>query len=635
MQLSLAAAASSQPGPEGLDADWRERARLELARVWGYSAFRPLQEDAIGQILDRRDSVVILPTGGGKSLCYQLPAILMEGTAIVFSPLISLMKDQVDTLDSMGIAVGCLNSAMPESERGETVRRYRRGELKLLYCAPERLDADSFRELMEERPPSCFIIDEAHCISEWGHDFRPAYRGLGRLRKQFPEISIHAFTATATEAVRADVARALGLRDPHWLVGEFERDNLHYAVRYRQNLLKQVLEIVEKYPGEGGIVYCISRKDVDELAKSLKEKGISALPYHAGLSDEKRQKHQEKFVMEKVQVMVATVAFGMGIDRSNVRYVIHAGMPKTVENYQQEAGRAGRDGLTSECVVLFSDADVAKWLRIMGDARTETEKILLQKMKEMAGFCQQPLCRQRFLVEYFGQAYAPGKCGSCDYCKGEYPKVDDSVMTARKILSGVARVKERFGASHVAQVLHGADTERVRQFGHHLQSTWGLMKDVPAPTLVQFVNQLVHAGYLIREPEHSTLRLSEAGHLLMRDGEGEIQLYQPLIPPKETREARASRKKKGGAASSGPVTEYDRSLFETLRTLRRTIAEEQNVPPFIIFSDATLRHMAANSPRTMGTFRLISGVGEAKLEAYGRRFIDAIITYGEGGHSAP
>lgn len=596
-----------------------------LKQYWGYDSFLPLQDQAIQAILNRQDSLVILPTGSGKSLCYQLPVLMMSGTAVVVSPLVSLMKDQVDTLNSLGISAGILNSAMSENDRQQAIQTLRQGGYKLFYVAPEGLAKPSFLDLLTQCELAYFVIDEAHCISQWGHDFRAAYRELGQLRERFPTVGIHAFTATATEPVRDDIVQALNLRHCTPIVGHFDRPNLLYRVQYRTNLMKQLCDILDRYPDEGGVIYCISRKDVDELAASLKTKGYNALPYHAGLTADARQRHQDAFMNERVNIIVATIAFGMGIDRSNIRFVIHTGMPKSIENYQQEAGRAGRDRLNAECVLLYSGVDVVKWRTIMGEPMTDYDRLSLEKLFEMSDYCQQSICRHRFLVEYFGQAFEKSNCQHCDYCLGEFEELEDSLVVAQKILSCVARVKERFGAHHVAQVLSGANTEKIRQFNHDLLSTYGLLSEYSAKDIQLWIDQLLYQDFLLRDPQYGSLIITGFGKQLLK-GERSVSLAKPQKPQK------ASKRSKSIDTEPDWQTE-DAKLFEALRQLRRTIATEQNVPPYIVFGDATLKEMVRHKPITLNRFKGIKGVGYQKLETLCPRFMEVIIKH--VGQSAP
>ena len=598
--------------------------RSLLKQYWGYESFLPIQEDAVNAILQRQDSLVILPTGGGKSLCYQLPVLRMGGTAVVISPLLSLMKDQVDTLRNLGISAGFLNSTLSDKERSETIRKLRAGEFQLLYMAPERFTGPDFFDLLRQCNIAYFVIDEAHCISQWGHDFRAAYRELGQLRAQLPEVSIHAFTATATPPVRNDIIHELNLTNYRLMIGDFERPNLLYRVQYRSNLQKQLSEIISRHPKEGGIVYCISRKDVDSTYESLKKQGHSVLPYHAGLTPNQREANQEAFLTEQVDIVVATVAFGMGIDRSNIRYVIHTGMPKSVEHYQQEAGRAGRDRLEAECVLLYSGADVMKWREIMGKPQTATDHAALDKLFEMSNYAQRVTCRHKFLVEYFGQPYAKANCGRCDSCLGEFESLPDCVTVAQKILSCVYRVGEKFGATHVASVLHGSKREKILQFQHDRLSTFGLLAEYRQDDIQQWIDQLINQGFLLRDPEYGALRLTLAGGQLLKTREGEVLLSKPVERERKERAERSRKRSTSAGSEAADWTDLDGELFEALRQCRLTLAKANRVAPFIVFGDVTLREMVDLKPITLAAFRELKGVGERKLAEFCPHFLTVV-----------
>ncbi|MEQ9071095.1 MAG: ATP-dependent DNA helicase RecQ, partial [Gimesia chilikensis] len=479
-----------------------------LHEYWGYSEFRPLQQSAMTSVLEGRDSLVVLPTGGGKSLCYQAPALCMEGTAVVVSPLISLMKDQVDTLRVCGISAACLNSSLDQEEARQVFRDLRAGKIKLLYVAPERLMLEGMLSMLAEIKLAYIVIDEAHCVSMWGHDFRPHYRELQELKRIFPQCGIHAYTATATELVRNDIASQLGLQDPELLIGSFDRPNLSYTVARRSNRFSQVCEVIDRHPDEPGVIYCISRADVESLSESLNDAGYETRPYHAGLPDAERAGNQEAFIQDQIDVIVATIAFGMGIDKPNVRYVIHAGLPKSLENYQQESGRAGRDGLEAECVLLYSEQDAMIWQRILEDQPDESKASAFESLQAMQNYCHAFDCRHRYLMRHFGQDLEEDCETACDLCRGEFKQVDDAQVIGQKILSSVYRQDQNFGASYTAAVLKGSKDKKVLNNGHDQLSTYGLLKGESLTTIRSWLNQLVTQGFLTKTAEYQQLRIT-------------------------------------------------------------------------------------------------------------------------------
>jgi ATP-dependent DNA helicase RecQ len=603
-----------------------------LHRVWGFSEFRPLQREAMHAILGARDSVVVLPTGGGKSLCFQAPAVVdagsdrpgpaCRGLALVISPLISLMKDQVDGLRVDGVAAAYLNSTLLPYERDEVLASVREDRCRLLYVSPERIAGDGsqgLRRMLQQAGLRFIAVDEAHCISQWGHDFRPEYRQLGRLREDFPGVSFHAFTATATERVRRDIVTELRLQQPLELVGSFDRPNLVYRVLRRGNLHGQLLTILARHERESGIVYCSSRKEVEALAEWLKGEGRSAVPYHAGLADEVRSRHQEMFLDERVDIVVATVAFGMGIDRSNVRFVVHAGAPRSPEHYQQESGRAGRDGLPAECVLIYAGSDFVRWKQMLeGNGEwNESARTLLRDMERYAAGMR---CRHQSLVEYFGQPYERAGCGACDWCLKELDPVADSRTLARKILSCVARVRQTWGTAHVTDVLTGKATDKVLAAGHHDLSTFGLLKEEAPVAIRGYIEQLVGGGLLAREGDpYPVLRLTAVGTALLR-GEGDCVLYREVKPPPSRKRSRS------GVRDTFAVT-VDSDLFDVLRDVRLRLARERGVPPYVIFHDTTLRDMVERRPQTVDDLHEVYGVGAKKAADFGDAFLDAIRTF--------
>ena len=593
-----------------------------LERYWGYTSFRPLQREAMQAILDGRDSLVVLPTGGGKSICFQAPALVRGGLAVVVSPLISLMKDQVDTLVGNGVPAACYHSALAPDVRAGVTAGLREGRYRLLYVAPERLVGEprgGIVSLLDRQPPSFVAIDEAHCISQWGHDFRPEYRQLATLRQYWPDVGVHAFTATATARVRHDIVSQLQLRQPEQLVGSFDRPNLVYRVLARATLKKQIQDVLARHERQAGIVYCQSRREVDALAEWLVSIDVGAVPYHAGLPDDVRHRHQDAFLNEEADVVVATVAFGMGIDRSDVRFVVHAGAPQSLEHYQQESGRAGRDGLDAECVLIYSAADFLKW-RAMLEKNGEWTEARRALMRDMERYASSVGCRHRRLVGYFGERFPKEDCGACDYCLGELETMPDAVTLARKILSAVARVQQRFGAAHVTNVLRGSDSEQVRARGHERLSVFGLLRGASIDEVRGYLDQLAARG-LLRQTEdaYPVLQLTADGLGLLRD-----PAAVPDLVLARQRKPEKSRSQPRSRVETESWDGVDREIFERLRALRLRLARERSVPPYVIFHDTTLRELARLKPATPEEMRHVYGVGARKAEELGRLFIDAI-----------
>jgi ATP-dependent DNA helicase RecQ len=604
-----------------------------VKRHWGFGSLRPLQEMAMRAVLETRDSVVVLPTGGGKSLCYQAPAVYQGGVTVVLSPLLALMKDQVDNLEACGVSAVRIDSSQGPDDRRIAEQRLAAGEARLLFASPERLVSGDFGQLLRRLPVRSFAIDEAHCISHWGHDFRPEYRQLKRIKELFPHTSVHAYTATATEQVRRDIASQLALLEPAYLVGDFDRPNLNYRVLPRHDLQRQVLEVLGRHKGEAGIIYCLSRRDVDELTGLLQQRGFKAMAYHAGMALDQRERTQDAFAKERVDLIVATVAFGMGIDRSNIRLVLHATMPKSIEHYQQETGRAGRDGLEAECVLLHSGRDLQTWKSIMEKSAAESGagpeylENALRHLNDMDRYARGAVCRHRSLVEYFGQKHASETCMACDLCLGDNASVPDATVIGQKILSCVARVEERFGISHVIDVLHGDENEKVARFGHEKLSTFGLLKDRHKVDIRDWIYQLISQQVLIQndlaldaERKVSILGLNERSWEVMR-GKRQVKLLQ-LVRRRKGEKVKQSR------AEVGKWDGVDRELFEELRGIRRELAALLGKPPYIIFADDTLREMARLKPKTLEAMRQVRGVGDRKLTDFGDRFVRAIVQYG-------
>jgi ATP-dependent DNA helicase RecQ len=587
-----------------------------LRKYWGFDGFLPLQKEAMDCVCSGRDSIVVLPTGGGKSLCFQAPAMALPGLTLVISPLLSLMKDQVDGLLDNGIPAARLDSTISSGEKVQLYHRLRRRELRLLYVSPERMVVEAFLNFLKDCGVSSIAVDEAHCVSMWGHDFRPEYRQLGILRETFPGVPIGTYTATATAHVRHDIAEQLRLDRPEVFVGKFDRPNLVYRVRRRTQATRQILEALKRHQDESGIIYCIRRADVDELAGELAGRGYRVAPYHAGMTDDERKKSQNAFIEEKVDVIVATVAFGMGIDKSNVRYVIHAAMPKSLEHYQQESGRAGRDNLEAECTLFYSGADYLTWKRILEESEPQSCEISLQKLGQMYRYCSGAACRHHAIVRYFGQEPDRDNCRACDICLGEVEGVPEALVVAQKILSGVMRQKERFGADYTAGVLIGSAEDRILSNRHDQLSTYGILGSQTRSAVRDWIEQLVEQECLERHGEFGVLRLTDKGRRVLKGVE------QPLL-------LEPARKKAPPKPARGRDTwdDVDEGLFEELRRLRRELAQKRGLPAYIVFSDASLRDMARQRPTTASALLLIFGVGEKKLEQYGAQMLEAIRRY--------
>lgn len=591
-----------------------------MQRYWGYDGFRPLQEEAMRSVLNGRDSVVVLPTGGGKSLCYQAPAMCLDGLAVVVSPLISLMKDQVDALQSCGIAAAFVNSSQTGSARMQVANDVRSGRVKLLYVSPEKLVQERMLDFLKSVSVTTFAIDEAHCVSEWGHDFRPEYRQLNLLRKEFPNIGVHAYTATATQQVRDDIVRSLELREPEILVGSFDRPNLVYRVERRESGLKQISDLLDRHKGESGIIYCTTRADVDKIHLTLSGEGFRTQPYHAGMSDEDRRRNQDDFIEDRCEIIVATVAFGMGIDKSNVRFVAHYGMPKALENYQQESGRAGRDGLEAECCLFYSGSEMVRWQRMLSEApQGPAREAAFLSFQAMTSFATGATCRHKSLVNYFDQELPEelrDSCGACDVCLDQLDLVEDAQIVGQKILSSVFRQEQRFGSDYTMLVLKGSKDQRVLQNGHDRLSTYGLLSEFPQKTIRDWIEQLAGQNYLRKEGEFNVLKITEEGWKLIR-GESKPKLLKPAV----------TKEKRKAAVIDDSWDGVDRGLFEKLRELRKAKADRMLVPAYIVFTDTTLRDMARRRPSTVDGMHLVKGVGQKKLADFGEDFVTVISEY--------
>jgi ATP-dependent DNA helicase RecQ len=598
-----------------------------LRSVFGYPVFVGQQEAVIERILAGGDAFVLAPTGGGKSLCYQLPALHRAGVGIVVSPLISLMKDQVDALRQLGVRAAYLNSSMAPDDAADVLRSARAGEIDLLYVAPERFVMDSFQELLRSVPVALVAVDEAHCVSQWGHDFRPEYVALGPLRETLPDVPFVALTATADEQTRRDIAVQLRLRDPHVFVAGFDRPNIRYLVAEKLgNGLAQLVAFLREREGADGIVYALSRKRVETVTAHLREAGFSAAAYHAGLGSAERTRVQDAFLADELRIVVATVAFGMGIDKPDVRFVVHCDMPRSIESFYQETGRAGRDGAPADALLLFGLQDVATARALIdGGGNPEQARIETLKLSAMTGFAEALSCRRRVLLGYFGETL-DRDCGNCDVCLSP-PEVYDATVDAQKVLSCVWRLGGRFGAAYVIDVLRGADAERIRANGHDRLPTYGVGADATRDFWMSVVRQLVHRGYLLQDvADYSVLRLTQTAAPVLR-GEEAVMLGRP-----KERARGAGKAGKGAAKRKFTGEAVDEELFERLRGLRRRLAAEQGVPAYVIFHDATLMAMAEAKPATRDELSCLSGVGDAKLERYGEVFLTEVA---EGSGAAP
>ena len=596
----------SLPYPQPLDV---------LREVFGFQAFRPGQDTVIEQLVAGKDVLAIMPTGGGKSLCYQIPALVRPGLAIVVSPLIALIKDQVDALRANGVAAAGLHSGLARDELMEVYGQLWRGDLKLLYVAPERILLPDFLARLQEIPLALIAIDEAHCISQWGHDFRPEYAELGRLRHLFPHIPLVALTATADDATRQDILNRLVLNDPLVHLASFDRPNIRYTLVEKFKPSEQLLHYVQKQAGQCGIVYCTSRKRTEEVADLLKVRNYRAACYHAGLPSEQRAAVQDAFIRDDLDIVVATVAFGMGIDKPNVRFVVHYDIPKNIEAYYQETGRAGRDGLPAEALLLFDPADIERVRGLLeNNENAEQRQVEIFKLNLMSAFAEAQTCRRQVLLNYFGEYHAE-PCGNCDICL-DPPKTYDGTDDARKALSCVYRVGQRYGMGHVIEVLRGAQSQRIRELGHDKLTTYGIGKDQSHEYWLSVLRQLIHKGLLVQNiTRHLVLQLTEAARPVLR-GDQPLEL---AVPRTELLSAKKLRRRELELAQGDDAT-----LFRELRKLRKQLAEEEGIPPYVVFNDATLLELAQFKPVTEADLLTINGVGYRKLERFGEAFLECI-----------
>ena len=587
-------------------------AKIILKDIFGYDDFRPLQKEVIENVLAKKDTLCIMPTGGGKSLCYQIPALLFEGLTIVVSPLISLMDDQVKQLDALGIEARMLNSSLSRAEYESNVELLRQKKVRLLYLAPETLLMDKTLALLASQKVSCFTIDEAHCISEWGHDFRPEYRQLMQLRKRFPEAVCLALTATATLRVQQDIRKSLQFEESASFVASFNRENLFLEIEQKSQPAQQTLTFLERFPNQSGIIYCLSRKQVNEMAEFLEEEGYSVKPYHAGLTSEQRQQNQASFICDDTQIMVATIAFGMGINKPNVRFILHFDLPSNIESYYQQIGRAGRDGLRADCLFLFSYGDIRKIKFFIQQKQVSEQVIATTQLNALVGFAETEDCRRIPLLEYFGEEHLDTNCGMCDNCMSEAQPAIDVTIPAQQFLSCVKHSEELFGAGHVIDILRGSKSQKIQKFAHHNLSTYGIGKKYSKKQWFFLSRSFVQKGLLVQDMQHGSLKLTEKAWDVLR---GNQSISAKLEPEQETNPQPKAEHK------------YDSKLFEALRVLRKNIADQSRVPPYVIFPDKTLIEMATYFPHSEEVMMQLHGVGSVKFHKYADPFLQIIATY--------
>jgi len=617
----------SQPRPS---ASGTQSVEAILRQVFGYDALRPLQADIIQNVLEKQDTLVVMPTGSGKSLCYQLPALRFEGLTVVVSPLISLMEDQVSQLREWGVAAAFLNSTLGYQEYQQTTAQVRQGRVKLLYAAPETLLRPETLVLLEQSRVDCLAIDEAHCISAWGHDFRPEYRQLRSVRRRLPQAVCIALTATATPRVRQDIQQTLGLDQANTFIASFDRDNLFLEARPRTNGLQQVLDFLAAHRDDSGIIYCSTRRQVDTLTEQLRACGWSALPYHAGLDDATRRRHQRQFTQDDALIMVATVAFGMGIDKSNVRFILHYDLPKDLESYYQQIGRSGRDGLRADCLLLYSYRDVHTINHFIEQAAPAEQRGATMRLQAMLRYAEATVCRRRPLLDYFGETYGAHACDMCDVCLAEERPLADVTIPAQKFLSCIKRTGERFGANHVIDVLRGSKAKRILQRGHDKLSTYGIGLEFSKKQWQHLARQFIQQGLVDQDLEYGSLTLTAKAYAVFKGEPVQAELYE--------------EEQKASTARSPAQLDYDTDLFALLRAKRKELADAAHTPPYVIFSDRSLAEMAIYFPQSRASFAHIFGVGQAKLEKYADLFLPIIQAYcreprhprtGEAGGDAP